>query len=172
MHSGDVTAQHGFAYLAMLAAMAFLGLSSAGVMQYVSHQLQREREEDLLRTGQTLVLAIEAYYLASPGSIKKLPAALEELLDDRRQVSIQRYLREIYRDPITGKSNWNVIRSPTGEVLGVRSVSSLAPIRTGAVVLPSHVSKVVIALQPATHYSDWDFVFDPASMLVPTGTSK
>jgi hypothetical protein len=144
-------------------------LASSGVMGYVSHQAQREREEDLLQVGSFFVQAIGDFYVASPGSIKKLPQKLEDLLDDKRQIGIRRYLREIYRDPTTGKPEWDLIRDADGGIRGVRSLNLQAPIRTGPVAL---ASMPVISLQPAAHYSDWAFEFQPASASPNTGARQ
>ena len=133
--SRNCARQQGFTYLAVLAALTLLALSTNGVMTYVSQQAQREREEDLLHVGQVFVQAIADYYAASPGSIKKLPQRMEDLLDDKRQVGIRRYLREIYRDPTTGKAEWDLVRDADGGVQGLRSRNPQQPIRMGPVLL-------------------------------------
>jgi type II secretory pathway pseudopilin PulG len=164
--------QRGFTYLAILAALTLLALSTNGVMTYVSQQAQREREDDLLRTGQVFVQAINDYYLASPGSVRKLPQQLEDLLDDKRQVSIRRYLREIYRDPTTNKADWDLVRGADGGVYGLRSRNDQGPIRTTPVSLLIETSSIdpmkgtqpvrtTITLPAAQHYSDWIFEFRP-----------
>jgi type II secretory pathway pseudopilin PulG len=147
--------QCGFTYIAVLVAMLILSLATKGVMTYVSHQAQREREADLLRIGQTYARAIDAYYQATPGSVKRWPTALEDLLEDRRLVAVVRHMREVYPDPITRSLQWDLIRAPDGGIAGVRSTSMLAPIRMGAVELDG------MTLPPATRYADWDFVYTP-----------
>ncbi|RFO98333.1 hypothetical protein DIC66_00040 [Rhodoferax lacus] len=168
MRSGK-SVQQGFTYIAVLAALALLALASSGVMRYVSQQAQREREQDLLQTGRYFVQAIGDFYAASPGSVKKLPQKLEDLLDDKRQVGIRRYLREVYRDPTTGKPDWDLIRDADGGIRGVRSSNAQAPIRTGPVVLDTLPA---ITLQAAAHYSDWVFAFYPAQATQSPGAPK
>ena len=164
--------QAGFTYLAVLVALAMLALASNAVMTYVSQQAQREREDALLNTGQAIVQAIADYYAASPGSIKKLPQQLSDLLDDKRQVVIRRYLREIYPDPTTGRPDWDFIRDSEGGIRGLRSRNTQEPVRQGAVTLPivtlvpgpaSTLQTVAstIELRPAKRYTDWRFEFNP-----------
>jgi type II secretory pathway pseudopilin PulG len=153
--------QRGFTYIAVLVAMLMLSLATQGVMTYVSHQAQREREADLLRIGQTYAKAIGAYYQATPGSVKRWPAELEDLLEDRRLVAVVRHMREVYPDPIARTARWDLIRAPDGGIAGVRSISTQAPIRMGEVVLDG------MTLPPATRYADWDFVYVPALVVAP-----
>ena len=151
--------QQGFTYLAVLVAMLMLSLATQGVMTYVSQQAQREREADLLRVGQIYAQAIGSYYQASPGSVKRWPRALEDLLEDVRQVSIQRYLREVYPDPISRSPNWGLVAAEDGGIQGVFSKSTAEPIRRGVVELDA------ISLPTASQYADWQFVYLPPSKL-------
>lgn len=145
----------GFTYIAVLVALLLLGLASQGVVQYASQQAQRGREAELLRIGQAYVAAIGSYYEATPGTVKRWPQRLEDLLDDHRQVALRRHLRELYPDPVARSSNWTLIRASDGGIQGVSSTSSQLPIRTAAVELPG------ISLVAATRYSDWRFVYTP-----------
>lgn len=172
MHSGDgytctrvgshATSERrsvqGFTYLAVLVALMMLSLAANGVMTYVSQQAQREREAELLQIGQTYVQAIGAYYEASPGSVKRWPPTLEDLLDDRRSVSIKRHLRMVYPDPMTRQTDWDVVRAADGGIRGLRSRSDLAPIRSGTIALDQ------ITLAPANRYSDWNFEYQPVQI--------
>lgn len=154
--------ERGFTYIAVLAALLLLSLASHGVMVYVSQQAQRAREADLLRVGQNFIRAIGAYYEATPGSIKRWPSQLEDLLEDRRLVSITRHIREIYPDPITRRTDWDLIRSTDGGIAGVRSRSTASPMRTSALELDN------ITLPAASRYADWAFVYRPS--VVTAGT--
>lgn len=145
----------GFTYIAVLVALMLLGLASQGVVQYVSQQAQRAREAELLRIGQAYVAAIGSYYEATPGTVKRWPQRLEDLLDDHRQVALRRHLRELYPDPVTRSPNWTLIRASDGGIQGVSSTSSQVPVRTIAVELPG------VSLMAASRYSDWRFVYTP-----------
>ncbi len=157
MRAGKAIRQKGFTYLAVLLAMLILALATQGVMTFVSQQALREHEADLLRIGQTMSKAIGTYYESTPGMVKLWPQTLEELLDDRRQVSIVRHLREVYPDPITRLPNWGLVMAAEGGIKGVYSISTEAPIRMGAVELDT------TTLDPATHYSSWQFVYEPGA---------
>ena len=148
-------------YIAVLVALLMVSLATQGVMTYVSQQAQREREADLLRIGQAYVQAIGAYYEATPGSIKRWPAQLEDLLEDRRLVTTRRHLREIYPDPITRSTQWDLVMASDGGIAGVRSRSDIAPIRSGAMDLG------VVKLGAASRYADWQFVYHPMPPVPP-----
>lgn len=149
-------AQRGFTFLAVLAAMLILALGTQGVMHYVSTQAQREREQDLLRVGQAYMQAIGAYYELTPGRIKQWPRSLEELLEDRRLVTIKRHLRETYPDPITRSHNWGLVTASDGGITGVYSRSEAKPLRTAAIEIGN------LTIPPAGRYADWQFVYTPA----------
>ena len=68
---------------------------------------------------------------------------------------MQRYLRRIYRDPITGKPEWGLVQSPTGGIMGVHSLSNGRPIKTGA------FDEADKELDGKVRYSDWQFVYTP-----------
>jgi type II secretory pathway pseudopilin PulG len=151
--------QRGFTLVAALAAMFLLALATQQVMSVVSQQAQREREAELLRVGAAFAKAIGAYYEASPGTQKNWPPSLEALVDDRRMVSLQRYIREVYRDPLTRSTEWGIVPAPDGGVAGVYSLSEGEPIRSGA------IESGPLSLPPASRYTDWKFVYTPPSAL-------
>ncbi len=153
--------QGGFTYIAVLLAMLLLALATQAVMTYVSQQAQREREAELLRIGRAYVQAIAAFHDATPGSVKRWPRQLDDLIEDRRLVSTRRYLRELYADPVTRLPNWELVKAPDGGIAGIRSRSDAQPLRSAAIDLD------VITLSPASRYSDWQFVYQPP----PTGAS-
>ena len=97
-------------------------------------------------------LAIGLYYQRTPGSIKRYPEKLEDLLEDRRYLSLQRYLRRIYPDPITGKTEWDLVPAPGGGIMGVRSLSEATLIRQ---------------IEDAKRYADWRFVYKPPEAVQP-----
>ena len=154
-------AERGFTFIALLVAMLLLSLATQGVMTSVSQQAQREREADLLRIGQIYAQAIGAYYEASPGVVRRWPTSLEDLLEDKRLVTIKRHLREIYPDPMTRTANWGLIRDQEGGITGVHSLSDVKPIRAGIVDLATAM------LPPASRYSDWQFVHQPVASPAP-----
>jgi type II secretory pathway pseudopilin PulG len=155
---------HGFTLLAVLAAMFFLALGTQKVMFVVSQQAQRDREAELLHIGAAFARAIGAYYEASPGSVKRWPANLNDLTDDARFVGLRRHLRQVYFDPISRNQDWGFVTAADGGIRGVYSRSDAAPIRSGGVALMG------LSLPPASRYSDWQFVYQPPLVAPPAKT--
>ena len=121
--------QRGFTYLAAMLLVAAVGASLASAAELWSHARQREKEAELLWIGAQFTQAIGLYYHRSPGSVKRYPEKLEDLLEDKRHLITQRYLRKIYTDPMTGKAEWGTVPAPGGGIMGVRSLSRAKSIR-------------------------------------------
>ncbi len=151
-------AQRGFTLLAVIAAMFVLALSTQKVMSVVSQQAQREREAELLQIGAAFAQAIGSYYESSPGTIKRWPVNLKDLVDDKRFVGIRRHLRQVYLDPITLAEDWGLVRTSDGGITGVYSLSDTAPIRSGALTAGN------VRLPAANRYIDWQFVYEPVNV--------
>ena len=88
-----------------------------------------------------------------PGAVKRYPEKLDDLLEDKRYLSVQRYLRKIYCDQITGKSKLGLVSAPDGGVMGVYSLSEDTPIKTG------NFSEQDKEFENAEKYADWKFVY-------------
>lgn len=147
--------QGGFTYLALLIAVALIGVGLVATSAVWSQSRQREKEQELLFIGNQFRLAIERYYQRTPGAVKRYPAKLEDLLEDKRYLTRQRYLRRIYVDPITGKARWGLIPAPGGGVMGVYSLSNEKPIKTGRFAEEDQ------AFEGAKRYSQWRFLYQP-----------
>ena len=147
--------QQGFTLIAVLIATAIIGLGLAATGEVWSRTKQREREQDLLFAGNQFRQAIANYYERSPGGVKKYPEKLEDLLQDTRYATTQRYLRRIYPDPMTGKADWGLIPSPEGGVMGVYSQSKEAPVKS------SGFAFVNSAFENAATYELWQFAYLP-----------
>jgi type II secretory pathway pseudopilin PulG len=150
--------QTGFTLVAVLAAMFLLALATQQVMQVVSQQAQREREADLLRIGTAYAQAIGTYYESSPGTVKEWPTSLQDLVNDRRFVTLRRHLREVYADPITRSVQWGTVPALGGGIAGVYSLSEAKPIRSGGIDVQD------LGLPAASRYSDWKFIYTPILM--------
>lgn len=138
--------QDGFTYFVALILVAATGAGLAGAAQFWSHTRQRDKEAELLWIGEQFKQAIGLYYQRSPGAIKRYPEKLEELLEDRRHLTIARYLRRIYTDPMTGKTDWGLVKASSGGIMGVYSLSRAQPIRL---------------LDDARTYEQWQFIYTP-----------
>ena len=74
---------------------------------------------------------------------------LKDLLKDPRSLSKVRYLRRLYKDPMSDK-DWVVSKDPTG-IISVASSSDAIPIKQG------NFPKEFQAFEGKTKYSDWQF---------------
>jgi type II secretory pathway pseudopilin PulG len=146
-----MNAQRGVTYLALLLAVAITsGVLAAGTSVW-SHRQQRERETQLLWAGDQIRRAIVAYARAGSSDGQRFPATLQDLLLDPRSAAPQRYLRRLYDDPMTGSTDWGLIRNAGGRIVGVHSTSQNAPLKTGRFPL------AYAAFEEAATYADWRF---------------
>jgi type II secretory pathway pseudopilin PulG len=152
-------AQRGFTYLTALFMIAILSGGLALVGEVWHTQTQREREAELLFAGHEYRKAIERYYLTGPQ--RQYPRTLEDLLKDPRRPGTERYLRKLYRDPITG-GEWGLVKAPDGGILGVHSLSEAKPLKTGGFKVRD------AAFENAQRYADWKFIhIAPAAPVKP-----
>jgi type II secretory pathway pseudopilin PulG len=149
------TREEGFTYLGLMIAIVIMGMVQAALAQAWHADAQREKEKELLFAGDQMRAALKSYYAHSPAQSPRHPLRLEDLLQDSRSPSKQRYLRKIYRDPITGKSEWGMIRGAGGEIFGVHSLSELTPLKQG------DFSRADRNFAGAQRYSDWVFMLAP-----------
>lgn len=147
--------ERGFTYLAILFAVAVLGIGLGAVSDVWVTASQRDKEAELLQVGNEIREAIGRYYDASPPGAKRFPGRLEDLLKDNRFPMVRRHLRKIYQDPITNSTTWGLIVSPAGGIIGVHSLSDQAPLKTTGFALTD------IAFDGKGKYSDWTFTFVP-----------
>jgi len=152
---GVAKRQGGFTYLAILFVIAIAGIMLARAGMNWSHASQREKEKQLLFVGNEYRKAIMQYYEHTPGAVKQYPAKLEDLLLDKRYVTPQRYLRKLYRDPITNQAKWGLVMAPEGGIMGVHSLSTAAPIKT------ANFPYLDSAFEGTSKYSDWIFFYTP-----------
>lgn len=138
--------QAGFTYVAALVLIATVGLGLAATGEFWSQTRKREKEAELIWTGNQFRQAIGLYYQRSPGSVKRYPDKLDDLLEDKRFLSTQRYLRRIYADPITGSTDWQLVPAPGGGFMGVKSQSAGKPLK-------------LLDGKSAESYGSWEFSY-------------
>jgi type II secretory pathway pseudopilin PulG len=150
-----VTRARGFTYLTVLFVIAILlgGLALVGEMWETS--ARREKEAELLFIGDQYRRAIGLFYAATPGTPKRYPRTLDELIKDPRQPGTERYLRKLYPDPLTG-AEWVAIKGPDGGVQGVHSASEIAPLKIANFRVRD------ASFEGAAKYSGWKFIHTPA----------
>jgi type II secretory pathway pseudopilin PulG len=154
--------------ITLLAVMVALALTIAVLLAMLTvwwQERAREKQAELLRVGAAFSEAIGRYYEAAPDAARRYPERLEDLLEDARVPGTQRYLRRIYRDPITSSAEWGTVPAPGGGIMGVYSRSNAAPIRGAGKGAASRMDP------GAKRYSDWKFTYGPPGE-VPGGGTK
>ncbi len=143
----------GFTYLGLLVLVALIGLLLAKAGEVVATAAQRDREAELLWVGHEYRAAIGRYWLQR----RAYPQALEDLLGSAPDAPVQvRFLRRIYRDPMTGAADWVLVPAPGGGFMGVASRSRRVPIKT------ANFDPIDPDFDKAATYGDWQFTFLPA----------
>lgn len=153
--TSHATRVRGFTYLVVLFALSLIGLSLAAAGTVWSTVAAREREQQLLWTGNEFRRAIASYYRSAPQGLRAYPQDLAELVEDRRSPVLRRHLRRIYADPMTGRADWQVIRLADGAILGVASASNLRPLKR------ANFDPDNAAFVDAKCYCEWRFLFLP-----------
>ncbi|UCH47069.1 MAG: type II secretion system protein [Betaproteobacteria bacterium] len=144
--------QSGFTYIGLLFLVAIVTFALSGVATVWHTMAQREREAELLFIGEQFSQAIESYYRWSPGG-PQLPRSLDDLLRDDRFPMVRRHLRRIYRDPMTGSTDWGLVMEGD-RIAGVHSLSKRKPIRVAGFDRRE--------FEEAESYEDWRFVYSRA----------
>jgi type II secretory pathway pseudopilin PulG len=152
---------NGFAYVMLLIAVAILSMFAAGSLQLGSQLSRQDAEQALMDVGGEFQKALYSYSGAAATSgvsgvnasanTSKGPRTIEELLRDGRSVSTKRYLRKIYADPMTGSTQWGVVKDPAGFILGVYSKSTERPIKQ------TNFDSTQAHFEEAESYSKWIF---------------
>jgi type II secretory pathway pseudopilin PulG len=144
--------QQGFTYLGLLMFIVISGIALSSTGQVWHAEAKREKERELLFIGEQFQKAIGSYYESTPGGVKIYPLTLQELLEDKRFVTVRRHLRTIYRDPILGKSEWGLVREQ-GRITGVHSLSDSKPLKRDG------FSVALADFANAEKYTDWRFIY-------------
>lgn len=150
----------GFIYIGLLILVAVFGLGSVGAARILASSERLERETELLFVGAQIRSAIASYYTSSPGA-RRYPDTLEQLLQDPRFPVVKRHLRRLYGDPISGDSNWGLVKAPEGGIMGVYSLSTREPLKRIGFESPNQALNALGVRSSSTLYSyrDWQFTF-------------
>ena len=117
----------GFSYLMVMMTVTIMGILMTAAAKQWKTMVQRELEMDLLFKGMEIQAALALYSATAkagrvmPGEI--YPQTLAELTRPPKP-----FLRKVYLDPV-GHGEWDLVRAPTGGIMGVRSKSKLRPIK-------------------------------------------
>lgn len=156
--------QDGSVFMGMLVTVAVVAVMLMETGALWSSVLQRERELELLTRGNEIRRAIGLYYAAG----NTFPKSLEDLVLDRRQPTIKRYLRRVYADPLTGTTDWGVVAGPGETIMGVFSKAKGTPFKQG------NFAVINQGFTGQGSYQGWVFLFgpgqnNPATRIAPIG---
>lgn len=152
----------GFTYLGVMFVVALLALTSTLAAVVWSTVQKRENERELVFVGHEFQAAIERYARRSNGVAPTYPRRLEDLLVDTRSLRVERHLRRLYHDPMTGNAHWGLVKLADGGIAGVHSLSPNAPLQRGVLARG-------LSFPRAASYRDWRFVAPGALGLLGLG---
>ena len=141
--------ERGFTYLMLMFAIVAMGIGVTTAARSWKVMVQRELEADLLAKGIEIQQALMLYSTTMkagrvvPGEV--YPQSLADLTRLPKP-----FLRKIYSDPMS-HGDWEVLRAPTGGIMGVRSKSKDRPIRQ------RDFPPVVRHFEGKPTYYDWVF---------------
>lgn len=87
--------EQGYILLSLLLVMALLVIGAAIAASTISFEIRRDREEEMIHRAMQYRSAIRQFTKHSG----RFPRTIDELVN----INGQRYLRKVYKDPITGK---------------------------------------------------------------------
>lgn len=146
--------------MAALMIVVIMGIMLGLAAQPWKTVMKREREKELLFRGLQYRSAIAAWNTrpAAPGTTAKVIPLndLKDLLLDPSALQKTKYLRKLYKDPMTGK-DWTIIRDKAGKgIIGVASTSQDEPLKTSFAEYSG-----IDTFAGKKKYSDWRFVVGP-----------
>jgi type II secretory pathway pseudopilin PulG len=157
MRSGESVHQRGYAYVLLLVLVAALGVTAAGSVQLGQSMTRRHAEEALLAAGNDFRAAIASWRRSgavSPGNPGG-PRELAELVRDPRVPGVNRHLRRVPADPLTGSSEWGLVRDGGGRIVAVYSLAPGKPIKRDG------FPPTQLGFANADSYAQWEFGFPP-----------
>ncbi|WP_206131107.1 hypothetical protein [Burkholderia sp. Ac-20379] len=145
--------QRGYAYIALLIGIAIIAVAAAATIQIGALYQRRMAERALLDVGDAFQRALLSYADSTPAGLPRAPRTLDDLVHDPRFPNPTRHLRRIYADPLTGRADWVLIRSPDGQgIVGIHSASRARPIQI------KQFPKEFIGFENQRRYTRWVFV--------------
>ncbi len=139
----------GFTYLGVLLLVLLIGLALGAAGEVASTAARREREQELLYAGHQYREAIRRFYV----QLHRFPEALDELTGmDTGGSTSTRFIRRLYRDPMTPGGEWTLIPAPQGGILGVASASHDTPLKRVGFDAED------AGFEEAEDYAGWTFV--------------
>ncbi|MDP9264003.1 MAG: hypothetical protein M3O85_06765 [Acidobacteriota bacterium] len=101
--------QRGYVLLAVLLVLALVLLATMAAAPRLAQQIRRDREEELIHRGTQYARAIKRYYK----KFGRYPLSVAQLEDTNHL----RFLRRLYKDPMTEKGEWRIIHVGEAKVV-------------------------------------------------------
>ncbi|HJT89592.1 MAG TPA: hypothetical protein VJ732_17105, partial [Bryobacteraceae bacterium] len=102
-HKGRIrsSSEDGFTMVVVIFLLALFALAMAVAAPEMAKQIQLDREHETMERGKQYVRAIQLYYR----KFHAYPPSIDALVDTNNI----RFLRQKYKDPLTGKNDWRLI---------------------------------------------------------------
>lgn len=151
----------GFTYIVVMITITLMGVAMTTAARQWKTMIQRELEADLLAKGIEIQRAL-ALYSASKKSGRVMPGEFYPMSLTELTRPPKPFLRKVYQDPM-GHGEWQLVRAPTGGIMGVRSTSKSRPIKQ------SDFPLAVRHFQGKPTHADWVFQHPSPSMAIGLG---
>jgi len=156
--SDSIVNQSGYILVGLLILIMVAGYALAAAGTKFSEVRKREREQELLKVGDTIRKSIGNYYNQTPGVVKQYPPNLEALIRDDRFPEPKRYLRKLYLDPVTQREGWGILEAPSGGVMGIYSLSAAKPYKF------KNFRLIYQHFENKKYYGEWYFAYVPLTV--------
>ncbi|MEA5114835.1 MAG: type II secretion system protein [Geobacteraceae bacterium] len=150
----------GFTLVAVLVMVVIMGIMTGIAGQSWRTFMAREREEELIFRGSQYRDAITRWHAPRTGQRAAPPLNdLKDLLLDPTTLTKTRYIRRLYKDPLTGE-DLVPIKDPVRGIIGVASSSNDPPMKQ------ANFPDGLEYLEGKKKYSEWQFTYQPASTTI------
>jgi type II secretory pathway pseudopilin PulG len=93
--------QDGYILLFLIVLVTLMIIAMAAAVPQITTDIKRSKEEELIHRGHQYERAIQLYFR----KFGRYPASIDQL----ESTNNMRFLRQRYKDPITGKDEWRII---------------------------------------------------------------
>ncbi|WP_284616245.1 type II secretion system protein [Aquabacterium humicola] len=111
--------------------IAVISIGSAYAVKAGAALSRHDAEQELLAVGIEFQNALRSFAATSPPGAPRAPRTLDDLLRDPRHPATIRHLRRLPHDPLTGKRDWMVVRSPQG-IVAIHSAAAGTPLKSAS----------------------------------------
>jgi type II secretory pathway pseudopilin PulG len=113
----------GFTYVWALIAVAVTSAVLAAGAELMSNRAARHKQAEYAWVIEQYRIAIRSYSQATASTPDAPLQSLQQLVRDDRAGIVRRHIRQLYPNPLTGKTDWQIRRGSNGEALDVVSAS-------------------------------------------------